>query len=56
MTSRGATRAFLIPDEKLAAIKAVADKAHAVGNYAFVYVAGFECITANADEVAAQPL
>ena len=36
------------PTEKLAAIKAVADKAHAVGNYAFVYVAGFECITAHA--------
>ena len=39
---------FLDPKEKLAAIKAVAEKAHAVGNYAFVYVAGFECITANA--------
>ena len=39
---------FLDPSEKLAAIKAVADKAHSVGNYAFVYVAGFECITANA--------
>jgi hypothetical protein len=36
------------PAEKLAALKAVADKAHAVGNYAWVYVAGFECITANA--------
>ena len=51
MTSRGATRAFSILTEKLAAIKAVADKAHAVGNYAFVYVAGFECITAHAADV-----
>jgi hypothetical protein len=42
---------FLDPTEKLAAIKAVADKAHAVGNYAWVYVAGFECITANAANV-----
>ena len=33
------------PAEKLAALKAMADAAHAVGNYAFVYVTGFECIT-----------
>ncbi len=37
------------PTEKLAALKAIADKAHAAGNYAFVYVTGFECITSNAD-------
>ncbi len=40
---------FLDPTEKLEAIKAVAAKAHAAGNYAFVYIAGLECITANAD-------
>src|SRR5690348_5558740 len=42
---------FLDPTEKLKAIKAVADRAHAIGNYAFVYVAGFECITGNAANV-----
>lgn len=47
----GRYESFLDPREKLAAIKAVADKAHSVGNYAFVYVAGFECITANAEKV-----
>src|ERR1700755_1207095 len=39
------------PAEKLAAPKAMADAAHAAGNYAFVYVTGFECITANAGQV-----
>lgn len=39
------------PSEKLAAIREVADKAHAIGNYAFVYVAGFECITSHAAQV-----
>ncbi len=47
----GRYESFLDPHEKLAAIKAVADNAHAVGNYAFVYVAGFECITANVAKV-----
>ena len=41
---------FLEPTEKLAAIKAMATAAHQVGNYAFVYIAGTECITANADK------
>jgi hypothetical protein len=45
----GRYESFLDPAEKLRAIKAVAQKAHAVGNYAFVYIAGLECITANAD-------
>ncbi|HEX8983828.1 MAG TPA: carboxypeptidase regulatory-like domain-containing protein [Bryobacteraceae bacterium] len=40
---------FLDPTEKLKAIRAVAEKAHAAGNKAFVYIAGLECITANAD-------
>ncbi|MGH7491844.1 MAG: hypothetical protein ACREOO_05570 [bacterium] len=46
----GRYESFLDPTEKLKAIKAVADKAHQVGNYAFVYIAGLECITANADK------
>ena len=46
----GRYESFLEPAEKLRAIKAVAQKAHAVGNYAYVYIAGLECITANADQ------
>ena len=45
----GRYESFLNPSEKLKAIKAVADRAHAAGNYAFVYIAGLECITAHAD-------
>ena len=47
----GRYESFLAPTEKLKAIKAVAERARAIGNYAFVYVAGFECITANAAKV-----
>jgi Glycosyl hydrolase-like 10 len=47
----GRYESFLDPTEKLKAIKAVAEKAHAAGNYAFVYIAGLECITANAANV-----
>lgn len=39
---------FLDPEQKLAAIKKMADAAHARDNHAFVYVAGLECITPNA--------
>lgn len=46
----GRYESFLDPTEKLKAIKAVAEKAHAAKNYAFVYIAGTECITANADK------
>lgn len=46
----GRYESFLDPAEKLQAIRAVARKAHAAGNYAFVYIAGLECITANADQ------
>jgi hypothetical protein len=46
----GRYESFLNPSEKLKAIRAVAEKAHAVGNKAFVYIAGLECITANADK------
>lgn len=44
----GRYESFLHPEAKLEAIHEVAEKAHATGNYAFVYVAGTECITANA--------
>jgi hypothetical protein len=41
---------WLDPTEKLEALRQVAAKAHAAGNYTFVYVAGTECITANASK------
>jgi len=44
----GRYESFLHPEEKLAAIRAMAGRAHAAGNRAFVYIAGLECITANA--------
>jgi hypothetical protein len=46
----GRYESFVNPEEKLKAIHAVAEKAHAAGNYAYVYIAGTECITANAAE------
>ena len=46
----GRYESFVDPDAKLKAIREVAEKAHAAGNYAFVYIAGTECITANADK------
>jgi hypothetical protein len=46
----GRYESFLDPTAKLQAIQAVAEKAHAAGNHAFVYIAGTECITANADK------
>ena len=48
----GRYESFLDPTEKLKAIRAVAEHAHGVGNKAFVYIAGTECITANADKAA----
>lgn len=47
----GRYESFLDPSKKLRAIKAIADSAHAVNNYAFVYIAGLEIITSNADTV-----
>jgi hypothetical protein len=44
----GRYESFLHPEEKLAAIHAVAEQAHKAGNHAFVYIAGLECITAHA--------
>ncbi|HEY6766015.1 MAG TPA: hypothetical protein VI386_14720 [Candidatus Sulfotelmatobacter sp.] len=46
----GRYESLLNPAEKLQAIKEVAQQAHAAGNRAFVYIAGTECITANADK------
>ena len=46
----GRYESFLQPEEKLKAIRDVATEAHRVGNHAFVYIAGTECITAHADQ------
>lgn len=46
----GRYESFVDPTEKLKAIRAVAEEAHAAANHAFVYIAGTECITANADK------
>ncbi|MCB9069423.1 MAG: hypothetical protein H6629_16660 [Calditrichae bacterium] len=48
----GYYESFMEPTEKLAAIKAVAEAAHAVGNKVFVYTEGLETITADADKKA----
>ncbi len=48
----GRYESFLHPEEKLKAIREVADAAHHEGNYAFVYIAGTECITAHGDQAA----
>jgi hypothetical protein len=48
----GRYESFLDPEAKLKAIRGLAEKAHAAGNPAFVYIAGTECITANADKTA----
>ena len=45
----GRYESLLAPSEKLEAIRRVAEAAHRAKNKAFVYVAGFECITAHAD-------
>lgn len=44
----GRYESFLDPAAKLAAIRQMAEAAHHAGNKAFVYIAGLECITANA--------
>jgi hypothetical protein len=40
---------FLDPTEKLGQIRQAAEAAHRIGNHAFIYIAGLECITARAD-------
>lgn len=44
----GRYESFLDPRAKLKAIRQVSEAAHRAGNKAFVYIAGTECITANA--------
>ena len=44
----GRYESFVNPEAKLQAIRTLAQKAHQAGNRAFVYIAGTECITANA--------
>jgi hypothetical protein len=46
----GRYESFLDPAAKLRDIREAAVAAHAVGNKAFVYIAGLECITAHADK------
>jgi hypothetical protein len=41
---------FLNPEEKLKAIREVTEKAHKINNKVFVYIAGLECITSEADD------
>ena len=48
----GRYESYVDPTEKLKAIHSVAEAAHKAGNKSFVYIAGTECITANADKVA----
>jgi hypothetical protein len=48
----GRYESFVHPEAKLKAIRDVAEEAHRAGNYAFVYIAGTECITAHADQTA----
>jgi len=48
----GRYESFLDPTGKLKDIRAIAEAAHKDNNKAFVYIAGTECITANADKSA----
>ena len=46
----GRYESFIKPEEKLKVIREVTEKAHKVNNKTFVYIAGLECITSNADD------
>jgi hypothetical protein len=46
----GRYSSFLDPTEKLEALEILARRAHEIDNYASIYVAGLECITANANQ------
>ncbi len=48
----GRYESYVQPEAKLKAIRDVAEAAHKVGNHAYVYIAGTECITAHGDKVA----
>ena len=45
----GRYESFLDPTEKLEAIRKVTKEAHKINNKTFVYIAGLECITSDAD-------
>ncbi len=45
----GRYESFLDPTEKLEAIRKVTEEAHKINNKTFVYIAGLECITSDAD-------
>jgi len=45
----GRYESFLNPTEKLETIRRVTEEAHKINNKTFVYIAGLECITSNAD-------
>lgn len=46
----GRYESFLDPTEKLEAIRKVTEEAHKINNKTFVYIAGLECITSDADK------
>lgn len=45
----GRYESFLDPTEKLETIRKITDAAHKINNHTFVYIAGLECITPEAD-------
>ena len=46
----GRYESFINPEEKLEAIRKVTEEAHKTNNKTFVYIAGLECITSDADK------
>jgi hypothetical protein len=48
----GRYESFLDPSAKLKVLRAVSEEVHKANNKVFVYIAGTECITANADKAA----
>jgi hypothetical protein len=48
----GRYESFLDPTEKLNVLRAVSEQVHKANNKVYVYIAGTECITANADKAA----
>jgi len=47
----GRYESFINPEDKLETIRLMSDEAHRSNNYSFVYIAGLECITANANKL-----
>lgn len=46
----GRYESFVNPEDKLEAIRKVTEEAHKINNKTFVYIAGLECITSDADK------